>query len=440
MSDGSADEPAHPSRARLFQEVGADRDGPAARRLLLLTDAPETSVRRSALTLLASVGSGRAPWPEAVDAAEARLVDPDPAVRAAACHVVAWVGGADRAMAALHRFPDPEVRARLARWAGPAVVRLGSDPQPAVRFLARLTELGRAPAEQWPFLDRALLHDAAAAARHLDDAGGRWEWTLSRLGREDDTYALAHRLLDDPSPAVRDIGADLARGACQSWRAGPARLLARLRELQERSGSEALAGAVHTATGPAAAAGPWAERWLFAPPQPMEPSEAAEALASRPIGIGRFQEAPRVFGALLDEGPLTFRQAAQLYQLTFARPCIVQALAAPLWLRHAGPSALPRLLSLMTPHVRHYGLGEWYLAGLGRIGPAAAPALPAVDAVIETRRRIPVNDSTRDGETELDERLLAAARWARRAITGPAADRERDRRPRGPAGGHSSPE
>ncbi|MFD3680111.1 hypothetical protein [Streptomyces sp. NPDC058613] len=91
-----------------------------------------------------------------------------------------------------------------------------------------------------------------------------------------------------------------------------------------------------------------------------------------------------------------------------------------MWLRHAGPAELPRVLALMTPHVRAYGFGEWYLAGLGRIGPAARPALPAVESVIGRRRRIPASDSTRDGEMYLDECLLAAARWARRAITGRA--------------------
>ncbi|WP_030389658.1 hypothetical protein [Streptomyces sp. NRRL S-241] len=90
------------------------------------------------------------------------------------------------------------------------------------------------------------------------------------------------------------------------------------------------------------------------------------------MGIGRLLQAPEIFGALLDTGPL---------------------------LRHAGPTALPRLLALMTPHLGDYGIGENYSAALS-----------------DRRTRLPVNDSTRDGETMLDERLLAAAINARRAI------------------------
>ncbi len=50
------------------------------------------------------------------------------------------------------------------------------------------------------------------------------------------------------------------------------------------------------------------------------------------------------------------------------------------------------------------------------MGRHALPALPSLTALIDRRTRLPVNDSTRDGETMLDERLLAAAIDARRAI------------------------
>ncbi len=145
-------------------------------------------------------------------------------------------------------------------------------------------------------------------------------------------------------------------------------------------------------------------------------ASAAALLAAKPVGIGRLAHAPAVFGALLDAGPLTFRQAAQLYNLTFRWPGRMQALCAPLWLRHAGPSALPRLLALIAPHLGEYTVGEHYLAGLATMGHHALPALPAVAALIDRRSRIPVNDSTRDAETELDERLLAAALDTHRAI------------------------
>ncbi|MFE2140312.1 hypothetical protein ACFXA3_00855 [Streptomyces sp. NPDC059456] len=143
---------------------------------------------------------------------------------------------------------------------------------------------------------------------------------------------------------------------------------------------------------------------------------AAAVLRAKPVDTGRVRHAPEIFGALLDAGPLAFRQAAQLHNLTFRRPGRMQAACAPLWLRHAGPTALPRILALMTPHLGDYGIGEYYSEGLARMGRHAMPALPSLTALIERRTRIPVNDSTRDGETMLDERLLAAAIDARRAI------------------------
>ena len=148
------------------------------------------------------------------------------------------------------------------------------------------------------------------------------------------------------------------------------------------------------------------------------PEEAAAYLAARPIGVGRLHEAPAVFGALLDAGPLTFRQAAQLYNLTFRRPNASQAWCAPLWFRHAGPSALPRLLELLTRNLQDQAWGEDFLAALAALGPHARPALPALAALIERRSRIPSNDSTRYGETVIDESLLAAAIRTRARIDG----------------------
>lgn len=139
------------------------------------------------------------------------------------------------------------------------------------------------------------------------------------------------------------------------------------------------------------------------------------------MGIGRLSEAPEIFDALLNAGPLTFRQAAQLYNLTFRRPGRMQGLCAPLWLRHAGPAALPRLLARLTTHLDDDGVGAYYLEGLARMGRQALPALPAVMALIDRRTRIPVNDSTRDAKMMLDEGLLAAALDARRSILADAA-------------------
>ncbi|MGW3324222.1 hypothetical protein [Streptomyces virginiae] len=243
------------------------------------------------------------------------------------------------------------------------------------------------------------------------------------------TYRLVAHLLADP--ATRDIGARLARAACHEWRAAPVELLPVLVRYCGPEPGPAMIAALTTASisdeamrvhGAAAATA------AFTPyPKPRDARRchdvpaydsvsAAAALAARPIGIGRFLHAPEVFGALLDAGPLTFRQAAQLYNLTFRWPNRMQAVSAPLWLRHAGPGALPRLLALMTPRLADHTVGEYYLEALARMGRAALPALPAVTAMIERRTRIPTNDSTRDGEMLLDECLLRAAVAARGAI------------------------
>ncbi|MEK8142784.1 hypothetical protein NKH18_12890 [Streptomyces sp. M10(2022)] len=63
-------------------------------------------------------------------------------------------------------------------------------------------------------------------------------------------------------------------------------------------------------------------------PASYDSTAAAAVLRARPIGIGRLARAPEIFGALLDAGPLTFRQAAQLYNLTFRWPGRMQAVCA----------------------------------------------------------------------------------------------------------------
>ncbi|MFD4142981.1 hypothetical protein [Streptomyces sp. NPDC058572] len=113
---------------------------------------------------------------------------------------------------------------------------------------------------------------------------------------------------------------------------------------------------------------------------------------------------------------VSFRQAAQLYNLTFRWPDIMQARCAPLWFRHAGEPALPRLLDLMTRQLGCKVVGEAFMNGLAELGRHALPAVPALDQLIDRRRRIPENEPSRDAEMETDERLLAAAREARYRI------------------------
>ncbi|MDX3310570.1 hypothetical protein P1S61_16035 [Streptomyces sp. ME08-AFT2] len=319
------------------------------------------------------------------------------------------------------------MRTVLARALGPAAAHLTDDGLASVRFLARLETLRAAPPSRWPSLDAALLDDVRAAARHLKDLGHVWGQALYGLRREHDTYALVACLLADP--ATRDIGADLAREACHDWRMAPVRLLPLLLEHRGQRGTPALDVALTTASiseaalrthGALLAEVPFApsprHRPIPATARAYDSASAAVLLAAKPVGITRLAHAPEIFGALLDAGPLTFRQAAQLYNLTFRRPGRSQAECAPLWLRHAGPSALSRLLALMTPHLTDYAIGSHYLAGLARMGSHAQPAMPAVTALIDRRTRIPVNDSTRDAEMRLDESILTAALSTRRAI------------------------
>ncbi|MDX3637902.1 hypothetical protein [Streptomyces sp. MB09-02B] len=426
VAHGTATTPAHPARIALFEAVRADRTGPIATRLLQLAHADTPFVRREALNLLDSMAHER-PWPAAVNAAVARLSDPDEEVRRRAACLFGYRGQPDLVLAALGELTDPVVRTILARALGSTTAHLTDDDLASVRFLAHLETLRAAPPTRWRSLDAALLDDVREAAHHLEDIGHIWGQALYGLRREHDTYALVGRLLADP--VTRDIGADLAREACHDWRAAPVRLLPLLVQHRGQSVTPALGAALTTASISEAAIrthgsllteipctpSPRARRMPSTAPA-YDSATAAAVLTAKPVGLTRLAHTSEIFGALMDAGPLTFRQAAQLYNLTFRRPGRSQAECAPLWLRHAGPSALPRLLALMTPHLADYAIGEYYLAGLARMGGHARAALPAVTALIDRRTRIPVNDSTRDAEMRLDESLLAAALRTRRAI------------------------
>lgn len=434
VSAGDATTPAHSSRIAILDAMRADRTGPVPVRLLQLSRADDAFVRREVMDLLSSAREG-GPWPEAAEAALARLTDPDEEVRRRAAWLVVSAGSRELAFKALGELTDPVARTALAGWLGDSVAQLRDDPLASVRFLAHLETLRGAPAEHWPTFDRALLADAQEAARHLDGVGRRWGWVLYGLRREHHVYALVARLLGDP--ATRDIGAGLAREACHDWRAAAVELVPLLVRHCGRGISPAMAKTLTTASiseaamqahGALMATVPYTpypkarrRRPTGSPPPSYDVTTAAAILQARPVDTGRLSRAPEIFGALLDAGPLTFRQAAQLYNLTFRWPGRMQALCAPLWLRHAGPSALPRLLALMTPHLGEYWNGEYYLEGLARMGRHAMPALPSLTALIDRRTRIPVNDSTRDGETMLDETLLAAAIDVRRAILADSA-------------------
>jgi hypothetical protein len=430
VADGTATTAGHPARTAVFDAVREDRAGPVERRLLELTAVEPASVRLGALRLVSGlVPADRGTWHAAAQASYARLTDEDEAVRGLAAQLLAQAGRPELVLAALDEPTDPAVRTVLALGVLPgAAERLRHDSLPAVRFVAHLSLLREAPPEDWAGLDAALLADAEEAARHVPRIGERWSDTLCVLDRETDTYALVRQLLGEKGPVtLQHVGVTLARSACQDWRAAPVELLPHLvPHVGLPEGAEAIRTAMlsnaaaqeHAALLAGIGLEPRARarRGRRGTPEVHDARSAAEYLAARPVGITRLNRARELFGPLLDAGPLTFRQAAQLYNLTFSWPNRMQALCAPLWFRHAGEPALPRLLDLMTRRLACKVVGEAFMSGLAELGRHALPAVPALDRLIDRRRRIPENEPSRDAEMETDERLLAAAREARHRI------------------------
>ncbi|MGP8302908.1 hypothetical protein ACTPOK_34215 [Streptomyces inhibens] len=234
--DGSVRTPGTPARTTVFDAVRADQDGPVTQALISLTDKHCPAVRRTALTLLGELTFGRrTPWQGPIDAAAARLHDPDPDARRAAAQLLVRAGGADRARTALDELTDPVTRIALANALlhtpdtpcppGP----LRADPLPEIRLLACIEELATAPRERWPALDaQAEAEVAALTAADTDRIrpnGLRWGSALFRQDRERHCYALATRLLAGAAgPYGQRVGVDLARRAFQGWRAAPGTL------------------------------------------------------------------------------------------------------------------------------------------------------------------------------------------------------------------------
>ncbi|MGW3010451.1 hypothetical protein ACWC9R_16705 [Streptomyces sp. NPDC001219] len=232
--DGSVRTPGDPARSALFDAVRADPDGPVTHELTGLTGHRRPAVRRTALTLLGELAhNGPQPWPGPVEAAAARLHDPDPEARRAAARLLVRAGGTDRARTALDTHPDPAIRLTLAdalllharHTPGPPGP-LRTDPLPDIRLLVCVEELRTAPEEEWPALDAQTVAEVAAlSARDADPTlayGTRWADALFRQDRERHCYTTAARLLAGAAGAYgRRAGVQLARRALQVWRAAP---------------------------------------------------------------------------------------------------------------------------------------------------------------------------------------------------------------------------
>lgn len=175
-------------------------------------------------------------------------------------------------------------------------------------LLSRLTSLRAAAPAPGPSLDAALVAEVHEAAPRLNAEviGQLWGRSLHTLGRETHTYALVARLLGDP--VTRDIGAQLARAACQLWRAAAVELVPLLVRSRGQQTGPAFADAFRTASisGEAMRVHGALPRGVpFEPyPKPRRPrtstsvvpahdhASAAGLLAAKPIGVTRLDRAP----------------------------------------------------------------------------------------------------------------------------------------------------
>jgi HEAT repeat protein len=137
---------------------------------------------RAALEVAARIGDARLAEP-----AEARLDDPDPAVRAWAVRILGALGGERHAAAVVARLADPAAQVRAA--AAVALGRLGHWPA-ATALAERLRD------DDWQ-----VRHDASLALRVLGPAG---QLLLQRALRDEDAFArdMARQTLDLPEAGL----------------------------------------------------------------------------------------------------------------------------------------------------------------------------------------------------------------------------------------------
>lgn len=92
-------------------------------------------------------------------------------------------------------------------------------------------------------------------------------------------------------------------------------------------------------------------------------------------------------------------------------PAVHPKWVAALW-RHEGEAAAALALETLPGALS----GPYACTLLGEMGAAAAPAVPALRAVADSRVRVPLYTGSFDEDTRADERLAAAAREALRRI------------------------
>ena len=124
---------------------------------------------------------------------------------------------------------------------------------------------------------------------------------------------------------------------------------------------------------------------------------------------------PELLSLLMDRSGLTGPQVTQLHRF-FDRPGPAQVRTAPLVWRHDGPAAAERLLRVLPGYLDDHCCAPYALRTLVAMGASARPVLPALDAIIDRRERLPVHLGDPGAELRADERLLARTREARELI------------------------
>jgi hypothetical protein len=133
---------------------------------------------------------------------------------------------------------------------------------------------------------------------------------------------------------------------------------------------------------------------------------------ARYCGIG-----PDLLGWLMDQGELSGRRSTQLHRF-FDRPGPMQIRTAHLVWRHDGWAMPERLLEVLPRYLEDDVYAPYGLKTLTAMGAAARPVVPALDAIISRRRRLPFYIGNFGAEMRADERLVTRVREARDLITG----------------------
>ncbi|WP_152627903.1 HEAT repeat domain-containing protein [Streptacidiphilus neutrinimicus] len=383
------------ARSALFTVVREERNGQAARLIFGYCEHPDAEARCRTLQLLNDMSWGAQPWHAAAERARSCLADPDGTVRRSA----AWLLATADPEHALDMVREPgsplDPVARLAlveamfsshgdltgEGALTLAESLRTDPDDAVRLRAALAAVRVAPQEQWPMWEELALSCLPSAGERLGGPGSKlavrpgWWWSLAlvRQDREEAAYDWASRLLVHPSPVARLAGVDIARGALRRWRAAPDRLSqalsAAVGDTDARVRAEAVSTICASLDNSRLCADALAE--LLEDPEPR--TEAA-------MGLGRVgdQRAAVVLSGLVQTG--------------FMARGFVEAVEGVI-----PPSPDPALWvdavrGALRAADKHCSEDRWHtgcplagaLAAAVSLGPAAAPLVPDLVALVDT--------------------------------------------------------